>query len=194
MQFNISASFVRNHDAYATLNTLRKLKWDDGTPIVDPDAIGIVGFSHGGTAVQSTIFDQSSIPVGWEWTQSCSGTEYSSEVREPANIPDEGGFKAAIMYYPGSFHNSYYGNPCRGTSIYKPYCDIMIHIAENDGLTDNTLCLINHLDTQELTVSVQSFLYEGAAHSYDGKDEGSDKTASDLSRERSLSFLEEQLK
>lgn len=194
LQFKISASFVRNHDAYATLNTLRKLEWDDGTPIVDSDAIGIVGFSHGGTAVQSTVFDQSAIPSDWEWTQSYDGTVYSSEVEAPATIPEEGGFAAAIMYYPGSFHNSYYGNPCSGTSIYRPYCDIMVHIAENDGLTDNTLCFVDHLETQSLTVSVQSYLYEGAAHSYDSKDDGVDKEASDLSRERSLVFLDERLK
>ncbi|MEO1022744.1 MAG: hypothetical protein AAFW89_09370 [Bacteroidota bacterium] len=193
-QFKISATFVRNHDAYATLTMLRQLRWTDGTPIVDPDAVGIIGFSHGGTAVQSTVFDQSAIPANWEWRQSFSGTEYTADILQPAPIPEEGGFKAAITYYPGSFHNSYYGNPCTGNSIYRPYTDLLVHIAENDVLTSNTLCFVDHLDSQELSVTVQHFVYEGAAHSYDSKNEGADKEASDLSRARSLSFLEQQLK
>ncbi|OEK04667.1 dienelactone hydrolase family protein [Roseivirga misakiensis] len=192
LQFQISASFVRNHDAYKTLEVLRSLVRADGSAIVTSDNVAILGFSHGATAIQSTLFDTSVIPVDWEWSQSYSGTLYTNEIKPPASLPTDGGFKAGVMYYPGSFHNSYYGNPCSGTSIFQTYADFMIHIASEDSLTPNTNCMLETVGNNGGgTATIHS--YEGANHSFDSKTSGIDGSASTLARTRSLIYLKEKL-
>ena len=192
LQFKISASFVRNYDAYTTLEILRKLVREDGTPVMDPNNVGILGFSHGGTTVQSTLFDTNAVPENWKWSQSYSGTLYTSEIREPAPIPSDGGFVAGVMYYPGSFHNSYYGNPCSGTSIFKTYADFMIHLPSEDGLTSNSNCMIETVENNGGgTTTVHN--YEGADHGFDGKDDGIDGLASTLARQRTITYLKSKL-
>lgn len=192
LQFQISASFVRNYDAYSTLELLRKLVREDGSPVINPENVAIVGFSHGGTAVQSTLFDNTAIPNDWEWSQSYSGTTYTNEIGSPAALPEEGGFVAGIMYYPGSFHNSYYGNPCNGTSIFKTTVDFMIHLASEDPLTTNSNCMLETVSNNnggDATVH----LYQGAEHGFDSKNIGVDGDASTLARQRSLTFLKSKL-
>ncbi len=187
LQFQISASFVRNNDAYLTLEVLRNLVWQNGVPIINPDFVGVMGFSHGGTAVQSTIYDQLSTPAGWVWSQSYDGSQYTSEVKEPALIPRSGGFRAAVMYYPGSFHNGYYGNPCNDTSIYGSYIDFLIHLPSEDPLTANSNCMLESIEGKGATATV--FTYEGANHGFDGKTSGTDASASTVARERTLAYL-----
>ena len=192
IQFQISASFVRNRDAYATLDVLRKLVRSDGTPIVQSENIGLLGFSHGGTATQSTIFDTSAIPGGWEWTQSYSGTQYSNEVAPPVSLPEDGGFKVAVMYYPGSFHNSYYGNPCTGNSIFRTYTDFMLHLASEDPLTANSNCMVETVQNNGGGVATVH-TYDNANHSFDGRTTGIDGSASTLARQRSIAYIKDRL-
>ena len=192
LQFQISATFVRNYDAYATLALLRKLVRSDGTPIIASDNVAILGFSHGATAVQSTLFDTNVVPNNWEWSQSYSGTTYTNEIREPASLPQEGGFVAGVMYYPGSFHNSYYGNPCSGTSIFRTYADFMIHLPSEDGLTANSNCMVETVGNNGGGVATVHN-YEGADHGFDNKTTGVDGTASSLARQRTLDFLKAKL-
>ncbi len=192
LQFQISASFVRNYDAYGALEVLRKLVRADGTPIIESDNAAILGFSHGGTTVQSTLFDTSIVPDAWEWSQSYSGTTYTNELRTPAPLPAAGGFVAGVMYYPGSFHNSYYGNPCSGTSIFRTYADFMIHLPSEDGLTANSNCMIETVNTNGGgTATVHN--YEGADHGFDGEDSGIDGNASTLARQRTMDYLKDKL-
>ncbi|MCG8372463.1 MAG: dienelactone hydrolase family protein [Balneolales bacterium] len=192
LQFQISASFIRNQDAYLTLDVLRNLVWENGDPIVRSDNIGILGFSHGATAIQSSIFDQAAIPMDWEWTQRYDGVTYTTEILPPAALPEAGGFKTAVMYYPGSFHNSYYGNPCTGTSIFQTTIDFQIHIASQDPLTDNTHCM---LETVENNGGGEAAIYnyEGAAHSFDNKSTGTDGNASVLARTRTMDWITSKL-
>lgn len=192
LQFMISATFVRNYDAMLTLKVLRNLVWEDGTPIVSTKNIGLLGFSHGGTAVQSSIFDTDAITAGWKWSQSFDGVIYTEEIRPPAGIPDEGGFKAAVMYYPGSFHNGYYGNPCTGTSIYRTTVDFMIHLPSEDGLTPNSNCMIQTA-LKNGGGSPTVFNYESAEHSFDNKSSGIDGDASVLARQRTMLYLKNRL-
>lgn len=188
LQFKISASFIRNYDAYNALKLLRKLIRPSGAPVIATNKIALIGFSHGGTTIQSTIFDQSAIPQDWEWTQSYDEIEYTDEILPPAEVPEEGGFVAAVMYYPGSFHNSYYGNPCNGTSIFRSYCDFVIHLASEDPLTENSICMIETVQ-QNGGGKVVSFTYEQANHGFDNKSDGVDGDASILAKNRSLEFL-----
>lgn len=192
LQFQISASFVRNYDAFSTLELLRKLVREDGSPVVNPENVAILGFSHGGTAVQSTLFDGTAVPVDWEWSQIYSGTTYTTEIREPAALPAEGGFVAGVMYYPGSFHNGYYGNPCNGTSIFKTTVDFMIHLASEDPLTSNSNCMLETVANNNGGEATQH-VYQGAEHGFDGKNIGIDGDASTLARQRSLAFLKSKL-
>ena len=192
LQFQISASFVRNYDAYNTLELLRKLVREDGTPIVVTDKVGILGFSHGGTAVQSTLFDTNNVPAAWEWSQSYSGTVYTAEIGEPAPLPEAGGFVVGVMYYPGSFHNSYYGNPCSGTSIFGTYADFMIHLASEDVLTPNSNCMLETVQNNGGGIATVHN-YEGANHSFDGKTTGVDGAASAQARALTIDYLKAKL-
>jgi dienelactone hydrolase len=192
LQFEISATFVRNYDAYSTLEMLRKLVRTDGTPIVTSDKVALLGFSHGGTAVQSTLYDNSATPNNWEWSQSYNGTLYTNELRPPAALPSDDGFVGGVMYYPGSFHNSYYGNPCSGTSIFETYADFMIHLPSEDGLTANSNCMIETVQSNGGGIATV-YNYEGADHSFDGKDSGIDGTSSTLARQRSIAYLKDKL-
>jgi dienelactone hydrolase len=189
LKFLISGTFIRNRDAYAVLELLRSLTWSDtNQPVLDSENIGLVGFSDGGTTGISTLFDTEAVPASWTWKQSFDGTVYTSEVLPPVERPSAGGFKAGVLYYPGSFHNGYYGNLCNGQGIYKSYCDVMIHIAETDPLTENTVCLINTMDSNgggEATV----FEYAGIGHGFDGEDE----PASTEARSRTINFLKGKL-
>lgn len=192
LQFKISASFIRNYDAYGTLEVLRKLVRADGSPLVISDKVALLGFSHGGTAVQSTLFDTSIVPGNWEWSQSYSGTLYTQEPRLPAALPEEGGFVGGVMYYPGSFHNSYYGNPCSGTSIFQTYADFMIHLPSEDSLTPNSECMLQTTaNNGGGTATIHR--YEGADHSFDGKSTGINGEASTLARTRTINYLKEKL-
>lgn len=184
LQFKISATFVRNYDAYLTLELLRKMVWEDGTPVVKTNKVAIIGFSHGATAVQSTLFDTKNVYENWEWSQSFNGIEYKNEILAPAPIPSAGGFIAGVMYYPGSFHNSYYGNPCKETSIFKTYSDFMIHLPSKDDLTDNSLCMLETVKNNQGGTATM-YYYENVDHGFDGDD----SEASFLAMKRTLDFL-----
>ncbi|MBO3697207.1 dienelactone hydrolase family protein [Roseivirga sp. E12] len=192
LQFQISASFVRNYDAFNTLELLRSLVREDGTPIVQSNNVAILGFSHGATAVQSTLFDTQATPVDWEWSQSYSGTLYTNEIRSPAPTPESGGFVAGVMYYPGSFHNSYYGNPCNGTSIFQTTIDFMIHLASEDPLTSNSNCMLETVSNNGGGVAT-IHNYQDANHGFDNKTNGVDGQANTLARQRSMTFLKDRL-
>lgn len=164
----------------------------DGTPIVTLDNVAILGFSHGASAVQSALFDTSIIPNDWEWTQWYDGTTYSNEIEAPPTLPEAGGFVAGVMYYPGSFHNSYYGNPCNGSSIFQTYTDFMIHLPSEDSLTPNSMCMLQTVDENGGGFAT-IHEYQGADHSFDNQTSGINGEASALARSRTLAFLKEHL-
>jgi len=188
LQFKISATFIRNYDAYLTLDLLRKMVWSDGTEMVKPNKVALLGFSHGATAVQSTLFDTQAANDNRVWSQNYNGVQYTDEIKAPAPLPVAGGFVAGVMYYPGSFHNSYYGNPCSGTSIYRTYADFMIHLPSDDGLTDNSLCMLETVQNNNGGNPVIHH-YEGTDHGFDGNN----STASNVARQRTLTFLKSKL-
>jgi len=193
LQFKISPCFVRNYDAYQTLELLRNLVRPDGISILRKSDIGLLGFSHGGSTAEASIFDIDAVPVGWEWKQTIDGITYKQEVKPPASKPASGGFATAVIYYPGSQFNSFFGNPCKslgsnGSSIYKSYCDFLVHLPELDPLTDGSLCMINTVNSNG-GGKVTSYMYSSAKHSFDGQKSGVDADASLLARERTLSWF-----
>ncbi|HEY0741977.1 MAG TPA: hypothetical protein VGD40_10965 [Chryseosolibacter sp.] len=188
LKFTISATFIRNHDAIGTLQLLKQLVWEDsGLPVIDIKNVALLGFSDGGSAVLSSIYDVNATPANWKWKQSFDGVDYTKEIREP--IDSELKFKTAVVYYPGSYHNGYYGNVCGTTGIYQSYCDIMFNLPEDDALTENSECLVaSMVDLGGGIPSVEH--YSNTGHGFDSNDQ----PESAVARNKSLQFLQQQLK
>lgn len=185
LKFVISGTFIRNRDAYAILNLLKRLVWKESElPIIDPERIALVGFSDGGTSAESTLFDVAATPASWQWKQSFSGNTYTTEVLPPPAVPEKDRFVAGVFYYPGSFHNSYYGNICSGDGIYKSYCDVLFHLPEEDPLTDNSNCLVETMIQNGGGIPTV-FDYAGLDHGFDDDD----TEESELARARSIAFI-----
>jgi dienelactone hydrolase len=188
LKFRISGTFIRNQDAQGVLQLFNQLTWKEtGSAVIDLDNVALIGFSDGGTAVLSTVYDNLSTPTNWSWKQTFDGVTYTKEILPPIK-KTENGFKVAVVYYPGAYHNGYYGNLCGSTGIYKAYCDIMFHLAGNDPLTENSECLITTMSKtggENPTV----FRYENADHSFDSNDEPESTTA----RVRTILYINEKL-
>jgi dienelactone hydrolase len=184
LKFKISGTFIRNHDAQDVLTTLQQLAWkESGDPIIDIDNVALVGFSDGGTSVISTLYDEQATPAAWVWKQSFNGQTYTKEI-----LPPEGHsqlrYKAGVIYYPGAYHNGYYGNICTDEGIYRSYADVMIHLAEEDALSENSECLITTMTRLGGGIAMVH-RYNNADHGFDGSDEPHNTIA----RERSITFL-----
>ncbi|HEY0655614.1 MAG TPA: alpha/beta hydrolase [Chryseosolibacter sp.] len=187
LKFKISGTFVRNRDAYDVLTMLSKLTWKDSEqPVIDMNNVAILGFSDGGTSVISTLYDVQATPPSWVWKQSFDGVVYTNEILPPPAVTTK--FKTGVIYYPGAYHNGYYGNVCTDKGIYRSYADVMIHLAGGDPLTENSECLITTM--QRLgggTATVHR--YADADHGFDNNDE----PESSLARERTVLFLKSKL-
>lgn len=189
LKFVISGTFIRNRDAYAILSLLKRLVWQgSNTPVIDHERIALVGFSDGGTSAESTLYDVTATPKTWEWKQSFSGTTYKAEVLPPPDVAETERFIAGVFYYPGSYHNGYYGNICDGKGIYKSYCDVLFHLPEEDPLTKNSKCLVETM--------IQNGGGVPTVYDYDGLDHGFDDEniiESELARTRTIQFLKSKM-
>jgi dienelactone hydrolase len=189
LKFRISGTFIRNRDAEDVLELLSRLVWKGSdSPVIDISNVALLGFSDGGTAVLSTSYDEASTPVGWQWKQSFDGVTYTKEILPPSK---KGvlKYKTAVAYYPGAYHNGYYGNLCNTSGIYRSYCEILFHLAEDDPLTSNADCLISTMASQgggESTVH----RYVNTDHGFDGNDE----PESEIARARTIAFLQEKFR
>ncbi len=198
----LAAEFVRPRDAYAGLAFLRTQNR------IIANKIALMGFSHGGTTVLSTMVNAQAVTKTTAWSLTNSGTEYTDSVLAPADRPAAGGFVAAVSFYPGAAMFSYYGKPgTPSNGKYVPYAPVMIHAAATDPLYTTTYTnsdnntqlnsydgLIHKSQLNTLSASMTKFVYEGAAHSFDGVTvAGSDADASKLSRSRSIAFLKQYL-
>ncbi|WP_422858725.1 dienelactone hydrolase family protein [Flagellimonas sp. S174] len=168
--FKISAQFERPKDANAVLSLLQNLNYDDGSPVVTPEKIALLGFSDGGSAVAASMLDTDRVPVDFEWTQSQNGKEYtlSNGVLPPQKKP-KNGFSGAVFYYGGSVGYNYFGkHPCGSNTdgnVFYPYAPMLFQIPSNDPLTENTLCFVDMLKTKG--APVESYYYEGVDHGFD---------------------------
>ena len=197
----LAAEFVRPRDAYAGLSYLRTLAR------IKANKIALLGFSHGGTSVLSTMVNAQAVskPV---WSLISSGITYTDGVLPPAQYPAEGGFVAAVSYYPGAAMFSYYGRPgTPSNGKYIPYAPVMIHAAGKDPLyttlysnSDNNTSISAYeglmLKAQQSTLSapMSLYVYDQADHSFDGSTGNSDDAnANLLAKKRSLEFLKNYL-
>lgn len=188
LKFQISGTFIRNRDALATLELLKQLVWEhSGQPIIDSNKVALLGFSDGATAVLSTVYNPAATPPNWTWKQSFDGVSYTNEVLPPP-VKTELAFTTAVAYYPGSYHNGYYGNICSATGIYQSYCDILFHLPDDDPLTLNSECLIATMNHRGGGVAIAE-RYPNTKHSFDSNNEPENTNA----RNRTLKFLREKL-
>lgn len=198
----IAAEFIRPRDAYTGLEYLRTL------PNIIANKIALLGYSHGGTTVLSTMVDANAVAKATAWSLISNNVTYTNGVLAPASKPAAGGFVAAVSYYPGAAMFSYYGKPgTPSNGKYVPYAPVMIHAAALDPLytttysnTDNNtqvsaydgLMLKAQLNPASSTMT--KYVYAGASHSFDGVTAtGADGDASKLARARSIAFLKQYL-
>lgn len=197
----LAAEFIRPRDAYAGLNYLRTL------PRIKGDRVALLGFSHGGTSVLSTMVNAEAVskPV---WSVANNGITYTDGVLSPAVRPATGGFVAAASYYPGAAMYNYYGRPgTPSNGKYIPYAPILLHAAANDPLyttkytnSDNNTSISAYegliLKAQQSTLSAAMTLhvYNNADHSFDGAT-GNDANAQAnlLAKQRTIAFLKTHL-
>ena len=199
---SIAAEFVRPRDAYAGLDYLRTLQK------IIPNKIALLGFSHGGTTVLSTMVDATAVAKATPWSVINNNTTYTDGVLAPAAKPVTGGFVAAVSYYPGAAMFSYYGKPgTPSNGKYVPYAPMMIHAAALDPLytttytnTDNNTQisaydgLILKAQLNPVSAQITKHEYAGAEHSFDGETAaGADADASKSARTRSIVFLKQYL-
>lgn len=193
----LAAEFIRPRDAYAGLTYLRSLSR------IKPNKIALLGFSHGGTSVLSTMVDAQAVskPV---WSLVSGGITYTNGVLAPAQRPTEGGFVAAVSYYPGAAMFSYYGRPgTPSNGKYIPYAPIMLHAAGRDPLyttlytnSDNNTSisaydgLVLKAQQSNLSAPMTLYVYDNAEHSFDGSTgNNEDAKANLIAKKRSLEFL-----
>ena len=183
----LAAEFIRPRDAYAGLQYLRTLSRIKG------DRIALLGFSHGGTSVLSTMVDAQAVSKP-TWSLISSGTTYTNGVLAPAQRPANGGFVAAVSYYPGAAMFSYYGRPgTPSNGKYIPYAPIMLHAAGKDPLyttlytnSDNNTSissyegLILKAQLSNLSAPMTLHVYDNTEHSFDGSTGNSEDAKANL--------------
>lgn len=197
-----AAEFVRPRDAYTGLDYLRTL------PNIIANKIALLGYSHGGTTVLSTMVDVNAVAKATAWSLISNNVTYTNGVLAPASKPASGGFVAAVSYYPGAAMFSYYGKPgTPSNGKYVPYAPVMIHAAALDPIytttysnTDNNTQisaydgLILKAQLNPASATMTKYVYAGASHSFDGVTAiDADGDASKLARARSIAFLKQYL-
>ncbi len=179
--FRISAQFQRTKDANASLAFLQNLKYPDGASIVQANKIILLGFSDGASAVLASLIDTDKVPQGFEWTQSEDGTTYTStDGVLPPQAKPEIGYAGGIYYYGGAVGYNYWGkHPCNletlEDNVFYPYAPMLFQIPSDDNLTENTLCLIDVLESKEAPIEL--LYYEDMPHGFDFDDVPESETA-----------------
>jgi len=124
----------RPHDAYAGLRYLRSISY------VSANRIGLMGWSHGGSATMATM-DETYFDA------------FSS-------------FKAAVEFYPGCGMWGAFGGV--NNSTWKPYAPLLLLIASADKVVKPSYCRTRVSTAQSLGAANLSLTaFTGAQHSFD---------------------------
>ena len=157
--------FTRAQDAYGALKYLR------GLAFVDPERVGVIGWSHGGWTIMSVMQGDSDDP-------SIPSTLFTQDAKLR--------FKAAIAYYPWC--------PLGKKTFYGP---LLILIGEADDWTPARRCKVMVGKSQAGGKPIRMKIYPGATHAFDagvnrtvlGHRIASDPAASEDSLRRVNAFL-----
>lgn len=126
----------RPRDAYGAL------RWLQQQPYVKPDAIALMGWSHGGGTVLNAVATQ--------------------QPARPASLPD-GDFRAAIAFYPGCPHPT---DSARGRG-WRTRIPLLILGGEADDWTPDAPCKPLAAAARARGESVTHISYPGAHHGFD---------------------------
>lgn len=132
----------RPRDAQGSYATLISLVDEHGLPRVDPARVGLLGWSHGGSAALATVARN-------HWPQ------------QP--------FATAQIYYPGCGLYNAFGNPNNATSTYVADVPAELQIGTLDMVASVPACSAHAQHSSSAGgAPVVVYAWEGAQHSFDG--------------------------
>ncbi|MCH7478421.1 MAG: dienelactone hydrolase family protein [SAR324 cluster bacterium] len=131
----VVSPFTRAHDAHGALKYLQSLAF------VDPERVGVIGWSHGGWTIMSVMQGDSDDP-------SIPSTLFTQDAKLR--------FKAAIAYYPWC--------PLGKKTFYGP---LLILIGEADDWTPTRRCKVMVGKSQAGGKPIRMKTYPGATHAFD---------------------------
>jgi dienelactone hydrolase len=136
------------------------MRWLEAQSWVDTQRLVLLGWSHGGSTVLSTL-DRFGSP---DSASTAASTAISSTTAWPRDLPD---FKAAIAFYPGC-------TPASQNQAYRLDAPLLLMIGEDDDWTPAAACERFHRNqTARLSQRgleserFQLKLYPGAHHAFD---------------------------
>jgi len=129
----VSEQTVRPLDAYGALAYLRN------RPDVIRDRIGLQGWSNGAMAALATM---------------------SSRAPGISNPSPTGGFRAALVFYPGCGMEAIQGS-------YLPYAPVQMFVGTDDAEVSSKRCLTWEKRVQAAGGSIDLIVYDGAEHDFD---------------------------
>lgn len=160
----VSEQTVRPLDAYGALRYLR------GRKDVQPDRIGVQGWSNGGMTVLVAI------------------SRHAPGISNPTR---ETGFRAALAEYPGCGMDAIKGS-------YRNYAPLLMMVASADEEVSPKICKSFAEKARTSGADVELVVYEGAEHNFDdpGKTKQSVRAnhkATEDARRRATRFFDSQL-
>ncbi|HET7882156.1 MAG TPA: dienelactone hydrolase family protein [Acetobacteraceae bacterium] len=134
----VDVGFDRVHDAYAALRFLRTLSF------VDPDRIGVIGWSQGGQTVLVTLNDADAFGF--------SGDQ---------------GFRAAVAFYPSGCNVSGWSQPASNRLDWTTPVPLLVLFGGSDTWLSAAACeqFVARAQQQGAPASIQ--VYPGAYHDFD---------------------------
>ncbi|MBZ5530530.1 MAG: prolyl oligopeptidase family serine peptidase [Acidobacteriia bacterium] len=161
----VSEQTVRPLDAYGALRYLR------GRKDVQPDRIGVQGWSNGGMTVLVTI------------------SRRAPGIKEPSR---DTGFRAALAEYPGCGMDAVKGN-------YRNYAPLLLMVASADEEVSPRLCEELAEKARKSGADLELVVYDGAEHNFDdpGKTKQSKRAnhkATEDALRRATRFFDNQLR
>eukprot|EP01122_Echinamoeba_exundans_P000180 TRINITY_DN10158_c0_g1_i1.p1 TRINITY_DN10158_c0_g1~~TRINITY_DN10158_c0_g1_i1.p1 ORF type:complete len:402 (+),score=39.85 TRINITY_DN10158_c0_g1_i1:20-1225(+) len=197
----ISPAYVRPEDAFRAMRYLRGL-----TAFVQPDLIGVMGFSHGAETSLSSVLDLSINKTAWTVSYMFINGSIMNNYPVPAP-PRAGGpsFKFCIAWYPGCGFYSYYGSvsstaagnymPSVPTLMFHGTADPLFTSGYPPILTAKSAAQASSLGRSSNPITNVTF--DNAAHSFDqvtaaapGQQETADQAAKRLARQQALSWID----
>lgn len=132
----------RPRDALGAYAKLLSLDNGNGGQLVDADRVGLLGWSHGGSAALATA------------------------ARD--HLPSQP-FRTAQIFYPGCGLYGAFGNPGNGTSTYVADVPIQLHIGTVDTISSIAACS-GHMQHSQFAQGASMAVtgWDGAMHSFDG--------------------------
>lgn len=166
-----SPAYVRPNDS------IRALKYLESRDDVDASKVGLLGFSHGGSAALAAVMDPSIEKDEWTVQYKDSNGKTTLKKVPPPFAPGELRYKAIVAYYPGCGFFGYFGDIDEAqANEYMPYAPTLILFGRDDSLftggSPENLVNKSALQSESLNLpknplSIQ--IFHEAGHSFDNE-------------------------